>query len=93
MVARFDAGYATRGAQAFLDELEALGPSEVWVRRDFRFGGGREGGLEELQARFRSRVLEPVRCGSGEVISSSRVRALMSRGTIAEARVLLGWGK
>lgn len=44
VLASFDTEYATRGPQAFLDELEALSPREVWVGCDFRFGGRREGG-------------------------------------------------
>lgn len=91
VVASFDAEYAARGAQAFLDELEGLSPREVWVGRNFRFGGDREGGLEDLEARFSTRVLEPVRSGSGEVISSSQVRALITQGAMVEARALLGW--
>jgi FAD synthase len=36
-------------------------------------------------------VFESLKCREGEIISSSRVRALLARGAVAEARDLLGW--
>jgi len=91
VVAGFDAGYAARSAEDFLDELAALSPSEVWVGPDFRFGRCGAGDVDALATRFRTRVFEPVQCSRGEVISSSRVRRLMALGATGEARALLGW--
>lgn len=90
VVARFDRVWAARSAQQFIEELEALGPLEVWVGKDFRFGRGRAGDVEILSKRFNVRVPEPVRCRKGEVISSSRVRTLLARGATREAQLLLG---
>lgn len=91
VVAGFDAGYAARCAEDFLEELAALNPSEVWVGADFRFGRGGAGDVDALAARFKTRVFEPVQCGEGEVISSSRVRRLLAQGATGEAHALLGW--
>ncbi|MEW6638219.1 MAG: FAD synthetase family protein [Actinomycetota bacterium] len=91
VVAGFDAGYAARSAEDFLEELAALNPSEVWVGVDFRFGRGGAGDVDALATRFRTRSFEPVQCGEGEVISSSRVRRLLAQGATGEARALLGW--
>lgn len=91
MVATFDAAYAARSAEDFLEELADLNPFEVWVGRDFRFGRGQAGGVEMLARRFVVRMPEPVRCLKGRVISSSRVRDLLRRGALGEAQSLLGW--
>jgi FAD synthase len=40
---------------------------------------------------FTTRVFKSVKCRKGEIISSSRVRALLARGAVVEARDLLGW--
>lgn len=90
VVASFDEDYAARGTGEFLEELEALSPLEVWVGPSFRFGRGQAGDPETLGARFATRVFEPVRCGGGKIISSTRVRALLARGATGEARSLLG---
>ncbi|WP_273888523.1 hypothetical protein [Rubrobacter naiadicus] len=91
VVAGFDAGYAARGVEDFLEELAALNPREVWVGPDFRFGHKGAGDVSTLSARFVTRVFEPVRCGKGRVISSSRVRRLLALGFRRDARALLGW--
>lgn len=91
VVARFGPGYAARDAEDFLEELAGLGPVEVWVGPDFRFGRGGDRDLRTLGARFATRSLEPVRCGGGRTISSTRVRGLLARGAIGEAEGLLGW--
>lgn len=91
VIATFDAAYAARSAEDFLEELADLNPFEVWVGRDFRFGRGQAGDVEMLARRFTVRMLEPVQCLKGRVISSSRVRDLLNRGARDEARSLLGW--
>lgn len=91
VVARFDAAYAARSAEDFLEELADLNPFEVWVGRDFRFGRGQAGDVRMLAERFPIRTPEPVQCLKGRVISSSRVRELLNRGARDEARSLLGW--
>lgn len=91
VVARFDARYASRDAESFLAELAHLGPAEVWVGPDFRFGRGGEGDLSTLGGRFDARSVDKVRCPRGEVISSTRVRSLLASGAAGEAGGLLGW--
>lgn len=91
IVARFDADYAARPAQAFVQELAQLNPEELWVGADFRFGKGRAGSVQDLAQVFDTRVLEDVGCASGERVSSTRVRKLLSSGRSEEARRLHGW--
>lgn len=86
IVAPFDTHYALRKAEEFYEELQALNPKGIWVGSDFRFGINRSGNVDLLRERFPVHLLEPVRCGSGEVISSSRIRQLFN-----EANTLLGW--
>ncbi len=91
VVAVFDAAYAARSAQNFLEELADLSPVEVWVGQDFRFGRGEEGDVETLSGRFTTRVFEPLKCEEEKVISSNRVRALLAQGALDKAHDLLGW--
>jgi FAD synthase len=50
-------------------------------------------GTPKLFARlhFQVLVLEPIRCNSGKVISSSRIRFLIMQNMLAQAEQLLGW--
>jgi riboflavin kinase/FMN adenylyltransferase len=89
VVANFDITYLTRSVADFIRELTNLSPTEVMVGKDFRFGRGREGGLEDLAEYFSVRVIDAVRCSRGEVISSSRIRRLISEGKMVEALSLL----
>ncbi|GGE98564.1 hypothetical protein GCM10007285_27660 [Stappia taiwanensis] len=91
VVARFDADYAARPAEAFIAELGRLNPRELWLGRDFRFGQGRKGDVALLSRYFDVRVLKDVGCTTGERISSSRLRALFGEGRREEARRLHGW--
>jgi riboflavin kinase/FMN adenylyltransferase len=73
---------------------EWLRVSEVWVGANFLFGHDRSGDfakLRELGERygFEARKIEPVVRGES-VVSSSRVRALVAEGRVAEAAELLG---
>jgi riboflavin kinase / FMN adenylyltransferase len=91
VTACFDENYLSRSAESFIEELLALNPVEVWVGSDFRFGYGRRGGVHELSSAFRVRVVDPISCSGGEVISSSRIRSLLACGRREEARELLGY--
>jgi riboflavin kinase/FMN adenylyltransferase len=73
---------------------DALHTVEVHEGETFRFGHQAEagiGGLTELGAElgFTVRSYEP-RVARGATISSSRIRALIAAGSLAEARALLG---
>ena len=90
VVARFDESYAARSAESFLQELSELNPRESWVGHDFRFGKGQRGDVQLLGRRFRTRLLDPIQCQSGEVISSTRIRSLLAAGDPGCAENLLG---
>ncbi|SFJ43901.1 FAD synthetase family protein [Thermoflavimicrobium dichotomicum] len=89
VVAKFNAAYLARSAADFILELSRIHPVEVIVGKDFRFGRGREGGLVDLAEHFPVRVIDSVCCSRGEVISSTRIRRLISRGEMVEALSLL----
>jgi riboflavin kinase / FMN adenylyltransferase len=74
--------------------VEWLGVSEVWVGSNFLFGHDRAGTfqvLRELGSRFgfQADKIDPV-CVRDVVVSSSRIRRLMSEGRVDEAAALLG---
>src|SRR5579871_1190114 len=68
--------------------------SEVWVGANFLFGHGRSGNFSLLRALgarygFRAEKIDPVRY-KDFVVSSTRVRRLVSEGRVDEAGALLG---
>jgi riboflavin kinase / FMN adenylyltransferase len=91
IVARFNADYVSRGVAIFLDELAQLNPLEVWEGSDFRFGRNRDGDNTSLSERFIVRILNPICCSEGKIISSSRIRTLLMNNELIEAEQLLGW--
>ncbi|MGV2939179.1 FAD synthetase [Mesobacillus sp. LC4] len=91
VVHRFDEMYASRSAYEFIDCLAKLNPAEIMVGGDFRFGKDRLGDVSLLKKYFKVSVTKPVCCSQGGVISSSRIRQLISEGEIHLSNVLLGW--
>lgn len=89
VVAKFDEAYLSRSVADFIRELTNLHPAEVMVGKDFRFGRGREGGIEDLAAHFSVQEIDAVCCPRGEVISSSRIRKLIAEGDMMTALSLL----
>jgi riboflavin kinase / FMN adenylyltransferase len=93
IVVRFDAAFAALEAERFIDEVLVgrLGAREVSVGENFRFGARARGDAALLAAdgRFAVRVV-PLREVDGEIVSSSRIRALVAAGEVARAAVLLG---
>jgi riboflavin kinase / FMN adenylyltransferase len=93
IVIPFDAEFATRSAQEFVDEVlvGALGASRVAVGENFRFGHKAQGDPSLLAAdrRFET-VVHPLLEVEGEIVSSSHIRGLVLAGEIAEANRLLG---
>lgn len=74
--------------------VEWLHVSEVWVGANFLFGHNREGTftvLRSLGARygFRAEKIDPIRY-KDFVVSSTRIRRLVSEGRVDEAGALLG---
>ena len=93
VVIPFDAEFAARDAQDFVDRVlvEALGATHVAVGRNFRFGHKAAGDAEMLEAdeRFETTVHELVEV-EGETVSSSHIRGLVLAGEVAHASVFLG---
>jgi riboflavin kinase/FMN adenylyltransferase len=93
--ARFDDAIATMSPEAFLTMLvDTLGVRAVAVGTNFRFGHKRGGDVALMAEFFRSRnvAFVPVQneLDGEQRISSTRVRALVSAGDLAEADRLLG---
>jgi len=93
VVIPFDADFAARSAQEFLDDVlvGALGATHVAVGENFRFGHKAQGDTELLRAddRFQTRVAELVEI-DGEIVSSSHIRGLVLGGAVEYAGRLLG---
>jgi len=93
IVIPFDADFARRSAQQFIDEvlIAALGARQVAVGENFRFGHKAQGdpALLSADARFTT-VVHPLLEIDGEIVSSSHIRGLVLAGEVAEAARLLG---
>jgi riboflavin kinase / FMN adenylyltransferase len=93
VVIPFDAGFAKRSAQEFIDEVlvGALGARQVSVGENFRFGNKAQGDVQLLRADRRfTTVVHPLLEIDGEIVSSSHIRALLLAGDVAQADRLLG---
>jgi riboflavin kinase/FMN adenylyltransferase len=95
-VARFDGRFAGQSPDRFVEEVLVKGLGCVWllVGRDFRFGAKRAGDHAQLEAAakvhgFELEAMPEVR-NAGERISSSAVRAALSKGDLEGATALLG---
>lgn len=95
---RFTPAFAAHSAEDFVTGVldRGLGISHVVTGFDFHFGKGRQGGPAFLMASgekhgFGVTLVDAFRDEGGEVISSSRIRALLSEGDVAEAAGLLGY--
>ncbi|MBW3608308.1 MAG: bifunctional riboflavin kinase/FAD synthetase [Actinobacteria bacterium] len=93
VVIPFDAAFAARSAEEFVDEVlvGALGATHVSVGENFRFGHKAQGDVDRLLAddRFETRVVQLLEI-DGEVVSSSHIRGLVLGGAIDYAGRLLG---
>jgi riboflavin kinase/FMN adenylyltransferase len=93
VVIPFDAAFATRSAQSFIDDVlvGTLGASDVSVGENFHFGhkAGGNSALLAADGRFRTRVV-PLLEMDGEIISSSHIRGLVLGGAMEYAGELLG---
>jgi riboflavin kinase / FMN adenylyltransferase len=91
----FNRAVAATSAETFMATVaRQLRLRELWVGADFALGRNREGNvarLGELGAQFgyELHVIQPV-ISDEQVISSSRIRALLGEGRVAEAAGLLG---
>jgi riboflavin kinase/FMN adenylyltransferase len=93
IVVPFDERFARQRPEDFISEVlvERLGATHVSVGENFRFGHRAAGdaGLLRADPRFRTRVVPLVEL-DGEVVSSSRVRALVLAGEVERAARALG---
>lgn len=94
----FDRDFASRSADDFIRTIliDWLGASEVVTGFDFHFGKGREGGPAFLMTAgerhgFGVTLIDAFRDEGAHVVSSSRIRNLLSQGEVAEAAGLLGY--
>jgi riboflavin kinase / FMN adenylyltransferase len=93
IVIPFDAAFAARSAQEFIDEVlvGALGAVRVSVGENFRFGNRAKGDTQLLAAdgRFQTTV-HPLLEVDGEIVSSSHIRGLVLAGEVDQATRFLG---
>jgi riboflavin kinase / FMN adenylyltransferase len=93
VVIPFDAEFAKRSAQEFVDDVlvGALAARSVAIGENFRFGHKAQGDPQLLRSdeRFATTV-HPLLEVDGEIVSSSHIRGLVLAGELAEARRLLG---
>ncbi len=96
LVLPFTPEFARRSAEQFVREDlgERVGAREVFVGRNFKFGKGREGRVEDLErlgASIGMKVVihAPVSVGD-VVVSSSVIRGLLRDGRVEDAESLLG---
>ena len=90
VLATFTQGYARRSPGAFLADLARIGPQQIHVGADFRFGARQEGDVALLARHFDVATAPALCCAAGQTISSSRIRALQAAGQMHEAACLLG---
>ena len=96
LVLPFDEAASRQSAEEFVEEVlvQRLGCGEILVGDDFRFGADRRGNVALLQVEGERLGFEVVGVtlgeADGEVISSTRIRALLAAGEVASAASLLG---
>ena len=91
VIASFDECYINRTSKWFIDTLRRFNPLEIHVGMDFRFGKNRAGDIDLLAKHFKVKPTKPICCSNGDVISSTRIRNLLSNGRFQEALTLLDW--
>ncbi|NPV56669.1 MAG: FAD synthetase family protein [Anaerolineae bacterium] len=90
----FDENFAQQSAREFIDKIHArLHPSQLVIGQDFALGKDRGGNPETLKALgaeydFHVTLIDP-EMEDGEVVSSSRIRRLVSTGELSRASQLL----
>jgi riboflavin kinase/FMN adenylyltransferase len=93
VVIPFDNRFAQQSAQAFIDHVlvDTLQAQRVSVGGNFRFGHGAKGRPDLLAAdpRFETRVVTLVEA-DGEIVSATRIRALVTAGEVELAGRFLG---
>ncbi|MDH3327824.1 MAG: bifunctional riboflavin kinase/FAD synthetase [Desulfobulbaceae bacterium] len=92
----FDLQFAATTADRFVDEIliRTIGVQELVVGYDYAFGRGRQGNIEFLKTKgkeegFPVTVVEAYYEG-GMLVSSSKIRKLVTKGRMRDVRTLLG---
>lgn len=89
----FDWDFASQSAEGFIQNIikDAIDPAHIVVGYDFCFGQLRKGAPQDfIAAGIDTTIIEEI-AEEGEKLSSSRIRASLRHGKIAEANALLGW--
>lgn len=93
---RFDKEFAAKRPDEFIRDVivDRIGAKEVIVGHNYSFGKGKKGTTGLLRSRSRKygfafRVIRSAKLYD-DVVSSSRIRSLLSRGRVCEASWLLG---
>jgi riboflavin kinase/FMN adenylyltransferase len=93
VVIPFDEHFAHQTPAEFIEHvlIGRLGATQVSVGENFRFGHGAAGDPAMLSAdrRFETRIVPLIEM-DGEIVSSSRIRALVQAGELGRARRYLG---
>lgn len=95
-IADFDANFAALSADQFVRDVlgDWLGAGHVVIGRDFHYGARRGGSAATLREAGRQQGFAVTEVEAllreGEPVSSSSIRAALSRGDMATARALLG---
>ena len=94
VVERFTRSFARHPPRWFVDEIlgRRISPKALVLGYDFRFGSRRSGDVDTLRAAIPGLPIEQVAAleMGGEIVSSSRIRALVTQGFVADAERLLG---
>lgn len=95
IVEPFDAGFSSLPAERFVRDIlyERIGPVEVYVGYDFRYGRDREGSMRTLtelgpHLGFAVTIIPEVTV-TGRDVNSTRIRELLEEGRVEEAAELL----
>ncbi len=95
----FDQSFAAVTAHAFLNDIliGRIGMKAIVIGKDYTFGKNRKGNVAFLQQQARQLAFEvlipdwvPVFSGSGQRVSSTRIREIIEAGNVEEAKPLLG---
>jgi len=96
IMASFTKDFSATHPKTFVKTIlvERLGAKEIWIGHDYCFGKGKQGSaeyLKELGAKLGFFVgIIPAHKKDGDIVSSSRIRALIADGRVAKANRLLG---
>ncbi|MCB5190407.1 bifunctional riboflavin kinase/FAD synthetase [Methylobacillus arboreus] len=91
-VCHFNRRFAAITVEAFMQDIlrNALDARAILVGEDFRFGAGRQGGMEDFVTAGFNLQSQPQVNLDGERVSSTAIREALAQGRLVEAARLLG---